>query len=188
MARSPDDLGKSEAVALFLQRARAVNHTFAPDEDDLRTIAELCRQLDGLPLAIELAAARLKTLTPHAILARLPQQRQLLSSTRRDVPDRQRTLWATLTWSYDLLRSHEQALLRRLAIFVGGFTLDAAEAVAGAPSSDDEEPSPSSLIDGLATLVDHSLLQRIEPSGGEPRFGMLETVRAVCAGAAGGEC
>jgi predicted ATPase/DNA-binding CsgD family transcriptional regulator len=175
-AVATDDLAQVEAVVFFLQRARAVNHSFIPRMDELQTIAALCRRLDGLPLAIELAAARLTVLAPHTLLAQLPEQRRLLSSGRRDVPDRQRTLWDTLTWSYNLLRPDEQTLLRRLAVFVGGCTLDAAGAVAGIPPDGEEHP-PLSLVDGLSTLVDHSLLKRIEHPDGEQRFGMLETIR-----------
>ena len=172
------NLSEVEAVALFLQRARAVDYTFVVGGDGLQTVAEICRRLDGLPLAIELAAAHLKVLTPDTLLARLVQQRRLLSNARRDVPDRHRTLWDTVQWSYDLLNQREQALLRRLAVFVGGFTLEAAEAVADDRTSDEVERASSSLIERLTALVDQSLLQRIEQSGGEPCFGMLETVHA----------
>jgi predicted ATPase len=102
-AAPTDDLTQVASLALFLQRIRSVNHTFVRSEDDLQTIADICQRLDGLPLAIELAAARIKVLTPQALLARLSQRRHILSSDRRDVPNRQITLWATLTWSYDLL-------------------------------------------------------------------------------------
>ena len=177
-----DNLAQVASVALFLQRTRAVNHTFVPAEDDLRTIAEICQRLDGLPLAIELAAARMKVLTPHALLARLSQQRQLLSSDRRDVPDRQATLWATLTWSYELLTPEEQALLRRLAVFAGGFVPEAVEAVASAAKVDEDTDGPDVLFHTLVSLVDKSLVHRIEQANGEPRYGMLETIREFALG------
>ena len=146
----PDD----DAVALFVERAQA---SAAPE------VAELCRRLDGLPLAIELAAAQASVLSPAAILARLEQRLALLTRGPRDVPERQRTLRATIEWSVDLLDDEARRLFARLSVFAGGFTLDAAEAVCG----DD-------VLEALATLVDHSLLRR----SGE-RFWMLETIREL---------
>ena len=172
-----DDLAQVASVALFLQRTRAVNHMFVPAEDDLRIIAEICQRLDGLPLAIELAAARIKVLSPRALLARLSQQWQLLSSDRHDVPDRQVTLWATIAWSYELLTPEEQALFRRLAVFAGGFVPEAVQVVASAARVDEDENGPDFLFHTLVSLVDKNLLQRIEQANDEPRYGMLETIR-----------
>src|SRR4051812_17222802 len=181
-AAPADDLAQVASVALFLQRTRAVNHTFVPAEDDLRTIAAICHRLDGLPLAIELAAAQIKVLTPQALLARLSQQRLLGSRHRRDVPDRQVTLWATMSWSYELLTPAEQALLRRLAVFAGGFGPEAVDVVAGAATCDEDTKRSDVLFQTLVSLVDQSLLQRIEQANGEPRYGMLETIRDFALG------
>ncbi|MER3439129.1 MAG: AfsR family transcriptional regulator, partial [Chloroflexota bacterium] len=134
---------------------------------------EICRRLDGLPLAIELAAARVKVLSPAALLSRLTNRLHLLVGGARDLPVRLQTMRDAIAWSYDLLLEEHRALFRRLAIFAGGFTLDAAEAVA--------HPSlpGSPVLDGIATLVDASLIHRTDGplAGEEPRFHMLETVR-----------
>ena len=160
------------AVALFVQRARAVKPGFALGEDNAAPVAEICARLDGLPLAIELAAARVKVLTPAAILGRLESRLRLLTGGARDLPERQQTLRRAMDWSYELLAGEEQKLFRRLAVFVGGFTLEAAEAVANAGADLDLDA-----FDGVASLVDKSLLQQMGESAGEARFGMLETVR-----------
>jgi predicted ATPase len=118
-----------DAVALFLQRALAVDPNFVPTDDELGAITESCRRLDGLPLAIELAAARLNVLSPTSLLAHLSERLRLLTGGARDLPDRQRTMSDAIAWSYDLLAPAEQQMFRRLAVFVGGFTLDAVEAV-----------------------------------------------------------
>jgi predicted ATPase/tetratricopeptide (TPR) repeat protein/tRNA A-37 threonylcarbamoyl transferase component Bud32 len=160
------------AVALFVQRARAVKPGFALGEDNAAPVVEICARLDGLPLAIELAAARVKVLTPAAILGRLKSRLRLLTGGARDLPERQQTLRRAMDWSYELLTGEEQKLFRRLAVFAGGFTVEAAEAVANAGVDLDLDA-----FDGVASLVDKSLLQQTGESAGEARFGMLETVR-----------
>ncbi len=166
----PEALGRIEAVELFVARARSVRPGFALDDGNAEAVARICVRIDGLPLAIELAAARLKVLSPGAILQRLGHCLDLLTGGGRDLPDRQRTLRATIDWSFGLLAESEQQLLARLGVFVGSFSLDAAEAVCvGGPADPD-------VIDGLATLVDNSL---VRPAGGvvDLRFRLLETVR-----------
>jgi predicted ATPase len=165
-------LRKYPAVALFVQRARAVKPDFALAEDNAAPVAEICVRLDGLPLAIELAAARVKVLTPAAILGRLESRLRLLTGGARDLPERQQTLRRTMDWSHELLTGEEQKLFRRLSVFVGGFTLEAAEAVANAGGD-----LYMDVFDGVASLVDKSLLQQTGESAGEARFGMLETIR-----------
>jgi predicted ATPase len=149
-------LPDADAVALFRERARAVRPDFAANG----AVAEICRRLDGLPLAIELAAARIKLLAPDVLLERLEQTLPLLTGGARDLPERQRTLRATIEWSHDLLEPHEQDLMARLSVFSGGWTLEAAEAVC------------DSDLDNLASLVDKSLVREREG-----RFSMLETIR-----------
>ncbi len=149
-------LPEDDAMTLFGERARAVRPGFAANG----AVADICRRLDGLPLAIELAAARVNVLAPDALLARLDQRLPLLTGGARDVPERQRTLRATIAWSYDLLEAHEQELLARLSVFAGGWTLEAVEAVCDCE------------VETLASLVDKSLVR--ERDG---RFSMLETIR-----------
>jgi predicted ATPase/DNA-binding CsgD family transcriptional regulator len=170
----PHDLTQLDAVRLFAERARAVLPTFAIAPDNAVQIADICRRLDGLPLAIELAAARVKTLPPTALLARLEQRLPLLTGTRRDAPVRQQTMRDAIAWSYDLLPGPEQVLFRRLSVFVGGFTLDAADIVSLAPGSAD-------VFDGVASLVDKSLLRQESTATGEARYHMLETIREFAA-------
>jgi non-specific serine/threonine protein kinase len=172
---SIEEIARSEAVALFVQRARAADPAFALTEENAVAVAEVCARLDGLPLAIELSAARTKVLPPAALLARLERRLPLLTGGPWDTPTRHRTMRDAIAWSYDLLSPEERTLIRRLAVFVGGFTLDAAEAVGGAKAADDS--SPLSVLDGLAALVDHSFLRRVDLPQGEPRFRMLETIR-----------
>jgi predicted ATPase/DNA-binding SARP family transcriptional activator len=160
-----ETLGRNEAVELFAARARAVNPTFRVTEANARIVAAICVALDGLPLAIELAAARTRLLGPEAMLERLESKLELLTAGPRDAPVRQRTLRATLDWSFELLDGDEQRLLADLAVFAGGSTLEAAEAVCDAG------------LAGLSSLVDKSLLRREDTSGGEPRYRMLETIR-----------
>lgn len=153
----------SPAAALFLQRARAVKPDLAIGDEDALAVAEICRRLDGLPLAIELAAARIKALSPRSLLNRLDRRLPLLTGGARDLPARHQTMRDTIAWSYDLLPEQEQQLFRRLAVFVGGCDVRAAEEVAGL-----EAP-----LQGLISLVDQSLLV----TAGDERFTMLETVR-----------
>jgi predicted ATPase len=156
------------AMALFEERAREVRPDFAIDDDNRAAISELCRRLDALPLAIELAAARVRVLSPQAMVSRLQTSLSLLSGGKRDLPERQQTLRATLDWSLDLLRPEERVFFRRLGIFAGGFSEDAAAAVVADAGLD--------ALDGLTSLVEKSLLVRTEVRG-EARFSMLETVR-----------
>lgn len=165
-------LARNPAVALFVERAQATNPGFEMTSANAPAVGEICRRLDGLPLAIELAAARVKVLPPNALLQRLEPRLEILSGGARDLPERQQTMRRTLDWSYDLLDSAEQALFRCLGIFAGGWTLEAATAVYAAP----ERTKP--LLDGLTSLVEKSLLRIRELADGSPRFHMLETVRA----------
>jgi predicted ATPase/serine/threonine protein kinase len=165
-------LKQSPAVSLFYQRAAALKPDFALTSDNVRAVADICARLDGLPLAIELAASRIKLLPPAAILARLQSRMQLLTSGSRDLPERQQTLRAALDWSFDLLEAEEQKLFRRLSVFVSGCSLEAAEAVCNARSDVEAD-----LLDSMASLVDKSLLQQTEQADGEARFRMLETIR-----------
>jgi predicted ATPase/uncharacterized protein HemY len=169
---SPAALALVPAVALFMQRAQAVKADFALDTANAVPVAAICRRLDGLPLAIELAAARVKLLPPAALLARLERPLSLLTGGARDAPARQRTLHATIDWSYQLLHSVEQALFRRLAVFAGGCTIEAVEAICRVGSELEGD-----VLDWLGSLVDKSLLQDMPGVDDEPRFGMLETVR-----------
>ena len=159
----------SGAVDLFIDRARAVNPSFRADEETRGVIAEICRRLDGLPLAIELAAARSKILSPAALLARLGDRLGLLTSGPRDLPERQRTLRDTIGWSYDLLSDEERTLFSRLSVFVGGRTLDAIEQVCDPDGEFD-------VLELVASLIDKSLLRHAVGSDGEPRFTMFQTV------------
>ncbi|SRR6266699_1196301 len=179
----PEVLSHSAAVALFLQCAQAAKPVFQITTVNARPIAEICVRLDGLPLAIELAAARLKLLPPQALLARLGQRLVVLTGGVRDAPARQQTLRNTIAWSYDLLDADEQWLFRRLSVFVGGCTLQAIEAVCSARGN-----GALSVLDGVASLIDKSLLRQTEQEGAEPRFVMLETIREYgleCLGTSG---
>ncbi len=174
------DLATTEAVELFVQRAQAVRPDFALTNANAAAVAGICARLDGLPLAIELAAARVKVLSPSALLARLTNRLQVLTGGARDLPDRLRTMRGAITWSHDLLSADEQTLFRHLAAFVGGCTLEAAEAVCGAANdaeTNDSCPPLPDILDGLASLVDKSLLRQEDGPGGEPRFRMLETIQ-----------
>jgi non-specific serine/threonine protein kinase len=167
----------SAAVTLFVARARARDPGFQLTPDVVASVAEICRRLDGLPLAIELAAARVAVLAPPAMLARWDAAVGLDTVGARDLPSRQRTLRSAFDWSYDLLESDEQALLRRLAAFADGFDVSAVEA---AQRGDDGALAPLELdpLSALAALVDRSLLHRAAGSAAEPRFSMLVTVRS----------
>jgi non-specific serine/threonine protein kinase len=174
-ALSPVEVRHSAAVELFCQRAEAVRPAFALTPTSAPMVAEICRRLDGLPLAIELAAARSKLLAPEALLARLEPCLSILTDGPRDLPARQRTLRDTIAWSYDLLTPGQQILFRRLAVFAGGCTLGAAAAVC------DVGGGPEEILADMGSLVDASLLQEPGGTDGEPRFEMLETIRAFAA-------
>jgi predicted ATPase/class 3 adenylate cyclase len=165
-----EQLTQYDAVRLFIARAQAVKPGFTVDNETAPAIAEICWRLDGLPLAIELAAARIRMLPPQALLARLEKRLPLLTGGARDAPARQRTLRDAIAWSYDLLEPDEQTLFRRSAVFAGGCTFEAAEAVTSQDGDLD-------VFSGLEGLVDHSLLRQDERPIGEPRFLLLETVR-----------
>ncbi len=162
----------SEAVRLFVARAQAVKPDFSLTAETAAVVATICRRLDGLPLAIELAAARIKVLPPAALLARLERRLPLLSGGGRDVPARQQTMRNAIVWSFDLLLTCEQRLFRRLAVFVGKFTVEAAEVALNNP-----EDLEGDVFDGVASLVDKSLLRPETGLDGESRFAMLETIR-----------
>jgi predicted ATPase/DNA-binding CsgD family transcriptional regulator/Tfp pilus assembly protein PilF len=168
-----DNLAQYAAVALFLQCAQAVKPAFHLTSANARAVVEICARLDGLPLAIELAASRIKLLPPHALLARLSQWLQLLTSSAQDIPARHHTLRNTIEWSYNLLDAPEQLLFRRISVFVGGCTLEAIEALYAATGS---YITVLSALDGLSSLIDKSLLQQMGEEE-EPRYIMLETVR-----------
>src|SRR5215469_468797 len=179
-ARTGQDVGDLQdyaSVSLFVQRAHAAARDFELTGGNAEAVAEICRRLDGLPLAIELAAARVRLLAPQALLSRLGHRFSVLTGGARDLPERQRTLRSTLDWSFGLLSAGEQEMLARLGVFAGSFGLPAAEAVCGEVC--DAAPDPgraAQVMDSLGALVDSSLV-RPETRGGEPRFGLLETVR-----------
>ncbi len=167
---SVEILSQFASVSLFIQRAMAVKPDFVVNNENAPAVAEICFRLDGLPLAIELAAARIKLFSPQALLARLGSRLEFLKGGARDLPARHQTLRQAVGWSYDLLNESEKALFRRLAVFVSGCTLDAAEAVC-------RKKEDLDVLDGIAALVDKSLLRQVDRSEGEPRFIMLETIR-----------
>src|SRR5215217_6738040 len=166
-----DRLSQYEAVRLFIERAKAAKPDFSVTDENAPAVAEICMRLDGLPLAIELAAARIKLLTPSAMLQRLGSRLKLLGGGSRDLPERQRTLRGTIEWSFALLEEGEQVLFARLAVFSGGRTLEAIEAVCDA-----EGDLPMDALEGVSSLLDKSLLRQEEGPEGEPRFVMLETI------------
>ncbi len=177
----PEELSQYEAVRLFIDRAQAVKPDFTIDSENAPAVAEICWRLDGLPLAIELAAARVRLLPSQAMLARLDKRLAMLTSGARDAPARQRTLRDTIAWSHDPLHPDDHILLRRLAVFARGCTLEAAEAVANHDLGLD-------VLSGMEPLCEQSLLRQ-EGHGAEPRFTMLETIREFALGqlAASGE-
>jgi len=162
------------AVTLFIERAQAVKSDFQVTDANARAVAETCVRLDGLPLALELAAARVKLFPPQALLAQLEQRLQVLTRGARDAPVRQQSLRNTLAWSYELLTAEEQRLFRRLSVFVGGCTLQAIEALCAAL---EKSNGVGRVVDGVASLIDKSLLQQTEQEENEPRLVMLETIR-----------
>ena len=171
-APSPAALIECASVALFVQRAAAVRPDFTLTVSNAQAVVDICRQSDGLPLAIELAAARVKILPPNELHARLERRLEVLTGGARDLPERQQTLRRTITWSYDLLTPAEQKLFRRLSVFVGGCTLEAVEAVCNT-----REDLGVDVLEGVASLVDNSLLVRPVADDSVPRFFMLETFR-----------
>lgn len=171
-ATADELLSQSAAVQLFVERASAANPFFTFTNQHAPAVAEICRRLDGLPLAIELAAARSAMLSPEALLARLGCRLKFLTSGPRDLPARQQTIRNTIAWSYDLLTPSEQALFRRLSVFIGGRTFAAIEAVGTAAGDLNVE-----IVDGIASLLDKSFLYQDAPVNNEPRFLMLETIR-----------
>jgi predicted ATPase len=169
---SATELSEYPAIALFIERAKAAKSSFELTEENAHILAEICRKLDGLPLAIELAAVRVKILSPQAILIRLTNRLKLLTGGARDLPERQKTIRAAIAWSYDLLKEEEKNLLNRLAIFAGSFTLEGAETIVAVKGD-----LKVDVLDAVASLVDKSLLTQREQAEGEPRFRMLEIVR-----------
>jgi predicted ATPase/DNA-binding CsgD family transcriptional regulator len=165
-----EELGKLEAIALFVDRAEAVRPDFALNQENAPAVSEICIRLDGLPLAIELAAARVRVLSPAALLARLTNRLQLLTGGPRDLPARLQTMRDAISWSHDLLTPEEQELYRGLSVFIGGFTLTAAERVIG-------DVGDLTVLDGVESLVDKSLLRRADGPDSDSRFFMLETIR-----------
>ncbi len=167
-----DVLVQYAALSLFAQRAQAIKPDFQLTEENARTIAEICVRLDGLPLAIELAAARTRLLSPQALLARLSHRLDVLTGGARNVPARQQTLRATIAWSYHLLPPQEQQLFRSLSVFAGGCTLQAVTAIAQAAGL-----AASTILDGVSALLENNLLRQVEQPDGEPRLLQLETIR-----------
>jgi predicted ATPase/serine/threonine protein kinase len=170
--RAPATLMECGSIALFVQRATAGRPDFTLTPKNADAVIDICRRLDGLPLAIELAAARVKILPPAELLSRIERRLELLTGGARDLPERQQTLRATIKWSYDLLTPAQQMLFRRLSVFAGGCTLDAIEAVCNTA-----EDLGIDVLDGVASLVDSSLLIQRGSNDGDPRFIMLETFR-----------
>ena len=168
----PEKLSRFPAVKLFVERAKAVKRDFTVSKENAAAIAGICARLDGLPLAIELAASRSKLLSPAAMLTRLESSLNLLTGGARDLPARQQTLRGTVDWSYSLLSPAEQSLFRRLSVFIGGCTLEAVEAVC-----DTKADLGVDVLDGMASTVDKSLTQQVELEGAETRFQMLSTIR-----------
>jgi predicted ATPase/class 3 adenylate cyclase len=168
-----ESLTDYEAVGLFVERAKAIRPDFSLTQENAPAVVEICAKLDGLPLAIELAAARIKLLPPQAMLPRLGNRLKLLTSGARNLPERQRTLRNAIAWSYEMLDEGEKTLFARLAVFSGGSTLEGIEAVC-----DPKGDFPVDALEGVSSLLDKSLLrQEEEPAGAEPRFAMLETIR-----------
>ena len=167
---APGGGGEAEAVELFVERARAARHDFALSDDNRPVVREICRRLDGMPLAIELAAAWVRLLPLETILAKLASRLTLLTGGPIDLPDRQRSLRNTIAWSYDLLEDDDRRLFERLGVFAGGWSLGAAEEVCGGEGVDD-------VFRGLVSLADKSFVHRRGVVGGEPRFAMLATLQ-----------
>jgi predicted ATPase len=169
---APEDLLQYAAVNLFVQRASSIRPDFGFTEENAADVAAICVRLDGLPLAIELAAARIKVLPPRALLPRLEKRFEVLRGGMRDLPERQQTLRSAIDWSYDLLDPRAQTLFRRLAVFAGGWTLEAVEGICNI-----DHDLGTDVLDGLDVLIDNSLITEHEAAGEPPRFAMLETIR-----------
>jgi predicted ATPase/DNA-binding CsgD family transcriptional regulator/transcriptional regulator with XRE-family HTH domain len=169
---APTEVLGTESARLFFERARAIRADFAITRDNAAAVAEICRRLDGLPLAIELAAARVKVLPPVALLDHLQRRLPILTGGARDLPSRQQTLRATIAWSYQLLEHTQQQLFRRLTVFVGGCTLSSVAAVCL-----EDGVEPDELLNLIAALVDQSLLNQVESADNGPRYRLLETIR-----------
>ncbi|HEX3722363.1 MAG TPA: tetratricopeptide repeat protein, partial [Nitrolancea sp.] len=174
---SYEEIAESASVQLFRTRAQAVQPDFELNESNVADVAGICARVDGLPLAIEMAAARISLLPPRALLQRLRRRLNVLTGGLSDLPPRQRTLRATIDWSYGLLPEGEQSLFRRLSVFASEWSLDAAEAICGTDDGSDALEDESSILDDLGALVDSSLVRPIETASGEPRYAMLETMR-----------
>jgi predicted ATPase/transcriptional regulator with XRE-family HTH domain len=171
---APESLAQYPAVALFVQRAQEVKPGFQLRDSNAQAIAEICVRLDGLPLSLELAAARSKVLSPKELLARLTHRLEVLTGGPQDLPERQQTLRNTILWSYQLLDTQEQRLFRRLSVFAGGCTLQAVEATCTAL---DRSENAGRILENVISLLDKSLLQAIQQEGKESRLVMLETIR-----------
>ncbi len=169
---SAEELARCSSVALFVSRAQAVRPDFTLNNENAAAVAEICLRLDGLPLAIELAAARIKLLPPTAMVKRMESRLKVLTGGARDLPARQQTMRGAIAWSYDLLEQDEKTLFNRLAVFVGGCSLEDAEAVCNSASALEID-----FLDGVTSLVDKSLLRQKEHEGAEGRFSLLETIR-----------
>ena len=171
------DLFEYESVKLFIERARAAKSQFAADDKNALTVAEICERLEGLPLAIELAAARIKILSPSQILERLDNRLKLLTGGARSLPTRQQTMRDAIAWSFDLLDENEKSLFCSLAVFAGGFTIETVEEICGGHATD-ENPAPEiDVLNGITSLVENSLLVQAEAADGKSRFRLLEIVR-----------
>jgi predicted ATPase len=168
VSSAPAKLLGTEAARLFYERARAIRVDFAITTDNAAAVAEICRHLDGLPLAIELAAAHVKVLLPVALLDHLQRRLPILTGGARDLPSRQQTLRETIAWSYQLLEHTQQRLFRRLTVFVGGCTLPSVAAVCL-----ESDVAPDELLKLVAALVDQSLLNQVESADNEPRYRLL---------------
>ena len=179
-----EKLAESESVKLFVARAQTAKSNFVFNDENARTVAEICARLEGLPLAIELAAARIKILSPQQISVRLENRLKLLTGGARDLPTRQQTMRGAIEWSYDLLDETERVLFERLAVFAGGFTVEAVEAICNnyelnkdqSPKTKNQRP-PLDILNGITSLVENSLLVQAETATGESRFRLLEVVR-----------
>ncbi|MCA1625945.1 MAG: tetratricopeptide repeat protein, partial [Acidobacteria bacterium] len=166
---SLENLTEFESVKLFLERAKSIKPNFAPTNENAPVIAEICLRLEGLPLAIELAAARIKILSPEQISARLENRLKLLTGGSKDLPARRQTMRGVIAWSYDLLEADEKILFRRLAVFAGGFTIEAVESICS--------PDEIDTLNSLTSLIENNLVKQTETANGESRFRLLEVVR-----------